>query len=156
MLCSSPGYIEGIYIFCKPTFFENFTGSIFPSIVEEWSNAISNHNVMWRTVLLFKPPQSPHCYLGAVDHAKKILVLKPFDLDQVCHGNKICSKLALTWKLTLELELAFPAHCISNWKLNGISRTSISKVISNAANESACCSGGQWCAMDPPLGQEVG
>ena len=23
-----------------------------------------------RTVLLLKPPQSPHCYLGAVDHAK--------------------------------------------------------------------------------------
>ena len=40
------------------------------------------------------------------------IVLKPFDLAQVCHGNKICSKIALTWKLTLEL--AFPSHCISN------------------------------------------
>ena len=40
------------------------------------------------------------------------IVLKPFDLAQVCHENKICPKLALTWKLTLEL--TFPAHCISN------------------------------------------
>ena len=29
-----------------------------------------------------------------------------------CHGNKICSKPALTWKLTSVL--AFPAHCISS------------------------------------------
>ena len=73
-----------------------------------------------------QPPQSPHCYLGAVDHAKKFpptlghtaspalsrlsghldpIVLKPVDLSQVCHGNKICSKLALTWKLTLEMTM---------------------------------------------------
>ena len=58
------------------------------------------------------------------------IVLKHFDLSQVCHGNKICSKLALTWKLTLEL--SFPAHCILNWKLSGISRTNISKVTLNA------------------------
>ena len=56
-----------------------------------------------------------------------------FDLAQVCHGNKICLKLALTWKLTLEL--AFPAHCISNLKLNGISMSNICKVTLNAANE---------------------
>ena len=62
-----------------------------------------------------------------------LIVLKPFDLAQVCQGNKICSKLSLTWKLTLEL--LFPAHCISNWKLNGISRTNIYKVTLNAANE---------------------
>ena len=62
-----------------------------------------------RTVPLLKPPQNPHCFLGAVDHAKKIpptpghtaslvllrlsghldsIVLKPFDLAQVCQGNK--------------------------------------------------------------------
>ena len=88
-----------------------------------------------RTVPLLKPPQSQHCYLGEVDHAKNpppppplatrqaqsyranwatqtLLFSKPFDLAQVCHGNKICSKPALTWKLTLVL--AFPAHCLSN------------------------------------------
>ena len=86
-----------------------------------------------RAVPLLKPPQSPHCYLGEVDHAKifppplatrqarsyranwatqTLLFSKPFDLAQVCHENKICSKPALTWKLTLVL--AFPAHCISN------------------------------------------
>ena len=75
-----------------------------------------------------------------------LLFSKPFDLAQVCHENKICSKLALTWKLTLEM--AFPAHCIWNWKLNGISRTNISKVTSNSANER--------CTTDPLLGQEVG
>ena len=74
------------------------------------------------------------------------IVLKPFDLSQVCHGNKICSKLALTGKLTLEL--AFPAHCISNWNLNGISTTNISKVTLNAANDGARCRQGWWCAMD--------
>ena len=41
-----------------------------------------------------------------------LLFSKSFDLAQVCHGNKICSKPVLTWKLTLVL--AFPAHCISN------------------------------------------
>ena len=82
-----------------------------------------------RTVPLLKPPQSPHCYLGEVDHAKKfppplairqvrsyranwatqtLLFSKPLDLAQVCHRNKICSKPALT------LVLAFPAHCIWN------------------------------------------
>ena len=111
-----------------------------------------------RRVPLLKPTQSPHCYLGAFDHTKKIspplatlpspvlshllghldpIVRKPFDIAQVCHANKICSKLALTWKLTLKL--TFPAHCISNWKLNGISRTNISKVTLNAANERARC-----------------
>ena len=77
-----------------------------------------------------------------------LLFLSSFDLAQVCHGNKICWKHALTWKLTLKL--AFPAHCISNWKLNGISRTNISKATLNAANERARCS------RTPPLGQEVG
>ena len=38
---------------------------------------------------------------------------KPFDLAQVCHGNKICSKRMLTWKLTLEL--AFPVYRIKSW-----------------------------------------
>ena len=41
-----------------------------------------------------------------------LLFSKPLDLAQVCHGNKICSKPALTWKMTLVL--AFPAHCMSN------------------------------------------
>ena len=108
------------------------------------------------TVPLLKPPQSPHCYLGVVDHVKNKfpptpghtgspvlsrlwghsnpIVLKPFDLAQVCHGNKICSKLALTWKV--KVELAFPSHCISNLKLNGISRTNISKVTLHAARAS--------------------
>ena len=31
-----------------------------------------NNKYMWRTAPLLKPPQSPHCYLGAFDHAKKI------------------------------------------------------------------------------------
>ena len=62
-----------------------------------------------------------------------LLFAKPFDLAQVCHGNEICSKLVLTCKLTLEL--SFPAHCISNWKLNGISWTNIRKVTLNVANE---------------------
>ena len=88
-----------------------------------------------RTVPLLKPPQSPHCHLGVVDHSKNsppppplatrqdrsyptnratqtLLFSKPFDLAQVCHRNKICTKPALTWKLTLVL--AFPAHCTSN------------------------------------------
>ena len=81
-----------------------------------------------RTVPLLKPPQSPHCYLGEVDHTKKNFppplatrqarsyranwATQPLDLAQVWHGNKICSKPALTWKLTLVL--AFPAHCLSN------------------------------------------
>ena len=38
-----------------------------------------------------------------------LLFSKSFDLAQVCHGNKICSKPALTWKLTLVL--AFPGLC---------------------------------------------
>ena len=128
-----------------------------------------------RTVPLLKPPQSPPCYLGTVDHTKNsppptpghtaspvlsrwsyrdsrttqtLLFSSSFDLAQVCHRNKICWKHALTWKLTLEL--VFPAHCILNWKLNGISRTNISKVTLNAANERARCS------QTPPLGQEVG
>ena len=41
-----------------------------------------------------------------------LLFSRPFDLAHVCHGNKFCSKPALTWRLTLVL--AFPAHCISN------------------------------------------
>ena len=80
-----------------------------------------------------------------------LLFSKSFDLAEVSHGNKICSKPALTWKLTLVL--AFPAHCISNWKLNGISRTNISKVTLNVANESPLPF---RCATDPLLGQEVG
>ena len=76
------------------------------------------------------------------------IVLKPFNLAQVCHGNKICPKLALTWKLTLEL--TFPAHCISNWKLNGISRTNISKV--SKLHQMPPMS----APTDPPLGQELG
>ena len=56
----------------------------------------------------------------------------------------------LRWLGNLTLELVFPAHCISNWKLNGISRTNISKVTFNAANERA------RCRTDLPLGQDVG
>ena len=66
------------------------------------------------------------------------------------HGNKICSKLALTWKLTLEF--SFPAHCISNWKLNGKSRTNISKVILNAANELPMLQLGPVVCDGPPVG----
>ena len=88
------------------------------------------------------PPPPPHPPPLATRQARSyhanwatqtLLFSKPFDLAQVCHGNKICSKAALTWKLTLVL--AFPVHCISNWKLNGISRTNISKNTSNAASE---------------------
>ena len=96
----------------------------------------------------FFPNPWPHCkpsLIALIGHLDPI-ILKPFDLAQVCHGNKICSKLALTWKLTLEL--TFPAH----WKFNGISRTNISKVTLNAANECVRCSRGQWCMTDPPAG----
>ena len=89
------------------------------SVVAQWVEC----RAIGRTVPSLKPPQSPHCYLGAADHVKTFsptpghtaspvlsrllgrldpIVLKPFDLAQVCHENKICSKLALTWKLTLE------------------------------------------------------
>ena len=80
-----------------------------------------------------------------------LLFSKPLDLAQVCHKNKICSKPALTWKLTWIL--AFPAHCISNKNLNGISRTNISKVTLNAASEHSLSF---RCTTDPLLGQEVG
>ena len=102
------------------------------------------------------PPRHPWTHgkpgLIVLNRATQTLLFsKPFDLVQVCHGNKICSKPALTWKLTLVL--AFPAHCISNWKLNGISRTNINKVTSNAANERPLPF---RCATDPLLGQKVG
>ena len=139
-----------------------------------WSDGLSSvqcHSIHRENSPLLKPPQSPHCYLGAVDHAKFFpltpghtaspvlssssghsdpIVLKPFDLVQMCHGNKICSKLASTWKLTLEL--SFPAHCISNWKLNGISRTNISKVTLNAANELPMLQSGPVLRGEPPAG----
>ena len=149
----------------KPQHFKQKTAHNLHRLTVGWISTVSTLQSIVRTVPLLKPPQIPHCYLGAVDHVKKSppplvtlqarsyrahrstqtlyrahcmvhsdpIVLKPFDLTQVCHGNKICSKLALTLKLTLEL--SFPAHCISNWKLNGISRTNISKVVLNAANE---------------------
>ena len=82
------------------------------------------------------------------------IVLKSFHLAQVCHGNEICWKLAF-WRPTLEL--AFRAHCISNWKLNGISRTNISKATFNAANERARCSrGASGARRTLPAGQQVG
>ena len=78
-----------------------------------------------RTVPLLKPPQSPHCYLGPVDHANPpphthtrtytwphckhglialIGPLRPYCSQTLwsCSGvsrKKNCSKLALTWKL---------------------------------------------------------
>ena len=129
---------------------------------------ISRIDIIGRTVPLLKPPQSPHCYLGAVDHVKFFspipghaaslvlschsdpIVLKPFDLAQVCQGNKICSKLVLTWKLTLVL--SFPANCISNWKLNGISRTNISKVTLNTTNKLPMLQSGPVVHDGPPAG----
>ena len=105
-------------------------------LVQRCCSAVSPLLIIGRTVPLLRPPQSPHCYLGVVHHAKIFpltpghaaspvlsrlsghsdpISLKPFDLAQVCNGNKICSKLAWTWKLTLEL--LFPAHWILNWKL---------------------------------------
>ena len=145
-------------------------------LVWKQSRLIKDYSKQWphigRTVPLLKPPQSPHCHLGAVDHVKILppplatrqarsyhayratqtpLFSKPLDLAQLCHGNKICSKPALTRKLTLVL--AFPAHCISNCKLNGISWTNISKITLNTANERPLPF---RCAADPLLGQEVG
>ena len=117
------------------------------------------------------PRAHTSCYLGAVDHPKKfplplvtlqarsycthqatqtLLFAKPFDLTQVCHGNEICSKLVLTCKLTLEL--SFPAHCISNWKLNGISWTNIRKVTLNVANELPTLQSGPVVRDGPPAG----
>ena len=107
---------------------------MYSSLCGSFKDWASVEKTIGRTVLLLKPPQSPHCYLGEVDHARKnsppnlaprqarsyranwatqtLLYSKPLDLAQVCHGNEICSKPVLTWKLTLVL--AFPAHCISN------------------------------------------
>ena len=93
-------------------------------------------------------------------HCKPVLIaligpLRPYCSQALlsCSGvswKKNCSKLALTWKLTLKL--TFLAHCISNWKLNGISGINISKVTLNAVNEHARGSRGQWCMTDPLAG----
>ena len=37
------------------------------------------------------------------------IVLKPFDFAQVCHGNKICSKLALTRKHESDIRIVIPS-----------------------------------------------
>ena len=95
-----------------------------------------NCDLIGRTVPLLKPPQSPHCYLGEVDHTKisppplatrparsyranwanqTLLFSKPLDLAQVCHRNKICSKASLTWKLTLVLAFQHIAYRIKSW-----------------------------------------
>ena len=61
----------------------------------------------------FPPPATRHARSYCANWATQTLLFsKPLDLAQVCHWNKICSKPALTWKLTLVL--AFSAHCISN------------------------------------------
>ena len=57
-------------------------------------------------------PTPGHTASPVLSRHSEPIVLKPFDLAQACHGNKICPKLALTSKLTLEL--VFPVHCISN------------------------------------------
>ena len=68
----------------------------------------------WTTRKIFPPPLATRQARSyrANWATKTLLFSKPLDLAQVCHRNKICSKPALTWKLTLVL--AFPAHCISN------------------------------------------
>ena len=112
-----------------------------------------------KKVSLLKPPHSPHCYLGAVDHSKKFPPTPGHTASQVLshfsgHSDPFvlkflwsCSGVSQKWNLLktwvdwkVTLELAFPAHCISNWKLNGISKSIISKVALNAANERARCS----------------
>ena len=110
-------------------------GLVCARIAADWMGGQCLWIGIGRTVPLLKPPQNPHCYLGEVDRAKKfppptptpptpplatrqarsyranwatqtLLFSKPLDLAQVCHGNKICSKPALTWKLTLVLACA--------------------------------------------------
>ena len=82
-----------------------------------YSNLPRAHTVIlgrWTTRKISPPPlvtRQARSY--RVNWATQTLLFsKPLDLAQMCHGNKICSKPALTWKLTLVL--AFPAHCISN------------------------------------------
>ena len=76
---------------------------------------------------------------------------KPFDLAQVCHGNKICSKLVLTWKLTLELASQHIAYRIKSWmEFLGPILAKLHKMPPTSAPRHL------WCGTDSPLGQEVG
>ena len=56
-------------------------------------------------------------------HSDPIFV-EPFDVTQVCHECQICLRFHLIWKMILEM--TFSAHYSLIWKLNGISKTSIS------------------------------
>ena len=97
-----------------------------PQIQIMFSNEKGIVSVIGRTVPLLKPPQSPHCHLEAVEHAKNfppplatlqarsyrtnratqtLLFSKPFDLAQVCHGNKICLETDISSTLHIELKV---------------------------------------------------
>ena len=132
---------------------------------------IKIRSLIGRTVLLLKPPQSPHCYLGAVDHLKNsppplvtlqarsyrayratktLLFSRPLILLRCVTEIKFAQNLH--WLGNLTLELSFPVHCISNCKLNGISRTNISKVTLNADNELPTLQSGSVVRSGSPAG----
>ena len=70
-------------------------------------------------------------------------LMLPID-TQVCHKHQICLRFHQILKVILEM--AFSAHCTSIWKLNGISRTSISKILQKCI---WCCCRVQRCVTAP-------
>ena len=71
------------------------------------------------------------------------IVLKIFDVFQVCH--ECLNLLKISSDIEKILEMAYLAHCTSNWKFIWISRTSISRV---APKSIWCCSCDQWFRWD--------
>ena len=97
---------------------EKFSPLITPTKGEQ--SAYSNHPRVHTVILGRLTTQKifPHPWPHGPTQARSsranratqtLLFSKPFDLAQVCHGNKICSKLALTWETdipsTLHIEL---------------------------------------------------
>ena len=86
-------------------------------VISRCSNHPRAHTVILGRLTIWKnfPPSlaTRQAWSYRANRATQTLLFsKSFDIAQVCHENKICSKPALTWKLILVL--AFPAHCISN------------------------------------------
>ena len=55
----------------KPQHFKQKTAHNLHRLTVGWISTVSTLQSIVRTVPLLKPPQIPHCNLGAVDHAKK-------------------------------------------------------------------------------------
>ena len=127
-----------------------------------------------RTVPLLKPPQGPHLIWGGWPPEKNFShpwpccqtrfyfvyqatqtplflnpLMSPFD-TQVYHKRQIC--LRFHWILRVILEMAFSAHCTSNWKLNQISMTIINKVARKCI---WCCHRIHWCVTVPYSGVKL-